>query len=133
MRPSWDEYFLGIAEAVSARADCKRASVGAVIVKNHRIVSTGYNGAESGGPSCLAGDCPRAEENTKNHNNPDYSDCIGLHAEQNAIAYADRSGTENATIYLTTNPCDMCTKLIKAAGIIRIVHANNRRSDLSQA
>lgn len=121
-RPNWDYYFLDIAKSVSARGDCKRAQHGALIVKDNRIVSTGYNGAPSGVPGCLAGNCPRAETNTKEHYDPDYSDCISLHAEQNAIAYANRSDTVGATIYITGPPCDMCSKLIKAAGIIRIVN-----------
>lgn len=122
-RPGWDEYFLSIAVAVSARGDCKRAKHGAVIVKDHRIVATGYNGGPTGSlASCLLGHCPRAESNTKPHYNPDYSDCISLHAEQNAIAYANRSDTVDATIYQTGQPCDMCSKLIKAAGIVRVVY-----------
>lgn len=125
-RPGWDEYFLNIAEVVATRGDCKRAQHGAVIVKNHRIVSTGYNGSEPGGLSCLAGDCPRAEANTKPHYQPDYSDCIALHAEQNAIAYAGYPETNGSTIYITGQPCDMCSKLIKAAGVVRVVYDDSR-------
>lgn len=124
-RMSWDEYFLVIAEAVAYRADCRRARHGAVIVKRNRIVATGYNGSPPGGPSCLAGECPRGLLNDKElrHNAPDYSDCIALHAEQNAIAYANRSDTEGATIYIAGGkaPCDGCAKLIAAAGIERVV------------
>lgn len=123
-RPSWDAYFLAIARSVAARADCRRAQHGAVIVKNHRIVATGYNGAPAGAGSCLAGDCPRgllsAEEIA--HLTPDYSNCIACHAEQNAIAYASRHDTEDATIYITGQPCDLCNKLTQAAGIERIVY-----------
>lgn len=61
VRPSWDEYFLGIAKAVAVRADCTRRQVGAVIVRDNRIVATGYNGGPSGGPSCLSGQCPRGQ------------------------------------------------------------------------
>lgn len=120
VRPGWDDYFLDIAEAVAARADCRRAQHGAVIVKDRRIVSTGYNGSPAGGASCLAGECPRGllsmAEIPANH--ADYSNCIALHAEQNAIAYARERGD---TIYITGQPCDMCWKLIAAAGIRRIV------------
>lgn len=116
LRPDWDEYFIGVARAVSKRGDCQRVQHGAVIVKDHRIVSTGYNGSEPGGPSCLAGECPRATSDTP-HNYPDYSNCIALHAEQNAIAYANRDDLQYAEIYITGPPCDMCMKLIKAAGI----------------
>lgn len=120
-RPDWDDYFLNIAKAVAERGDCTRRPTGAVIVKAHRIVSTGYNGSPAGGPSCLDGECPRAQSNVL-HGNPDYSNCIALHAEQNAIAYANWSETNGATIYLTSDPCDMCSKLIRAAGITRVVY-----------
>lgn len=122
-RPTWDDYFLEIALAVSKRADCTRAQHGAVIVKNHRIVSTGYNGSVAGGPSCRAGQCPRGRLSHEQlaHNVPDYSNCVALHAEQNAIAYASHAETEGATIYITGKPCDMCAKLIAAAGIVRTV------------
>ena len=125
-RPDWDSYFLGIAVAVSARADCRRARHGAVIVKDHRIVSTGYDGSPPGGPSCLAGECPRglltglAQHTVGSH---DDSDCVALHAEANAIAYANRSDTEGATLYVTGQPCAMCAKLVAAAGIRRVVVA----------
>lgn len=121
-RPDWDDYFLNIAKAVAERGDCSRRATGAVIVNNHRIVSTGYNGTPPGGPSCLAGDCPRAKLTSILHGDPDYSNCIALHAEQNAIAHANWSETNGATIYLTSDPCDMCSKLIKAAGIVKVVH-----------
>lgn len=119
-RPSWDGYFSMIAQAVSVRADCRRARHGAVIVKGHRIVSTGYNGSPAGGPSCLAGECPRGLLTKTSPT--DYSNCIALHAEQNAIAYANHADTEGATIYITKKPCDSCMKLIVAAGIVDVVH-----------
>lgn len=122
-RPDWDDYFLRIAGAVAARADCRRAQHAAVIVKGRRIVSTGYNGSPAGGASCLAGECPRGLLSKADlpPNSADYSNCIALHAEQNAIAYAAHAETDNATIYITGQPCDMCSKLIAAAGIRRVV------------
>lgn len=125
-RPDWHDYFLGIAAAVAKRADCRRARHGAVIVdREHRIISTGYNGSPPGGKSCLAGECPRgmlsAEEIA--HLTPDYSNCIALHAEQNAIAYANGRETRGASIYITGPPCDMCSKLIRAAGITNVFYA----------
>lgn len=120
-RPGWDDYFLLLADTVSLRADCQRARHGAVIVDHdRRVVSTGYNGSPPGGGSCLAGECPRATSDVP-RNHPDYSNCIALHAEQNAIAFADRSRTAGGTIYITGHPCDMCAKLIAAAGIERTV------------
>lgn len=120
-RPSWDEYFLALAHAVSARADCRRATHGAVIVgADHRVVSTGYNGGPSGGKSCLAGECPRAFSDVPSLT-PDYSNCVAIHAEQNAVAHADFGRSVGGTIYITGQPCDLCSKLIVAAGIVRVV------------
>lgn len=121
-RPSWDTYFLNIARTVSTRGDCSRAQHGAVIVRDNRILATGYNGTEPGGKSCLNGDCPRAQSDTPSLY-PDYSNCIASHAEHNAIAFGRYEEMRGATIYITGQPCDMCQKLIRAAGIVRIVHA----------
>jgi len=118
-RPDWDAYFMSIAFAVSARATCPRASVGAVIVRDNRIISTGYNGAPAGEPHCTevgclmeGGHCQRA-----------------VHAETNAVAEAARFGlaTEGATLYYwdsnnrPAESCVKCSQVMKAAGIIRIV------------
>ena len=118
-RPEWRDYFLGIAKAVAARADCSRAQHGAVIVKANRIVSTGYNGAPAGRSGCLSGACPRANSNSASLSG--YDNCIAVHAEANAILYASRDQTEGATIYITGEPCQWCRKLIAGAGIERIV------------
>jgi deoxycytidylate deaminase len=122
MRPSWDNYFLGIAKAVSARASCTRRQVGAVVVKDNRIVSTGYNGAPAGFPDCLEGACPRGRltyEEQPEHGS--YDNCISVHAEANALLYGDRDKTAGATIYITDEPCPSCRKLIAGAGIKRMV------------
>lgn len=133
-RPAWDAYFLDIARAVAARADCRRARFGAVIVDtHHRIVATGYNGSPPGGKSCLAGECPRGlktHEELPGHDsgNHDYSDCISLHAECNAVANSSAERCRGATIYIgrldgdPLPPCDMCSKMIQAAGIARVVY-----------
>jgi dCMP deaminase len=126
-RPDWDTYFLNIAEAVATRADCRRAQHGAVIVKNNRIISTGYNGSPPGGKSCLAGECPRGllSQEQLAHLSADYTNCIALHAETNAVAFASGADTAGATIYIAGGhaPCDMCSKLLSAAGITRVVYA----------
>lgn len=120
-RPGWDDYFIEIAQAVAQRADCQVRRHGVVIVRDRRVVSTGYNGSPPGGPSCLAGECPRALKPREERPRTDYSDCVALHAEQNAIAHAGRD-TIGATLYLNVRPpCDMCLKLIRAAGIVRVV------------
>lgn len=119
-RPSWDEYFMQIARVVATRATCPRRSVGAVIVLDRRILTTGYNGAPRGLSHCppegplhdwpkgcmLNGHCIRA-----------------VHAEQNAIVQAALNGvsTRNATLYVTCQPCNHCAKIIVNAGIIRVV------------
>lgn len=126
MRPDWDEYFLNIAEAVAARADCKRRRVGAVIVARNRIVATGYNGAPAGDRGCLAGACPRGYR-THEELPPGSSydtgpgSCIAVHAEANALLYADRDRAEGGTLYCTEDPCDGCLRLIRGAGITSVV------------
>lgn len=120
MRPDWDAYFLGIASAVAARADCSRRQVGAVIVKDRRIVATGYNGAPSGYPGCLSdGACPRAASDVPPLSSYDTGPgaCIAVHAEANALLYADRDKCEGARMYITCEPCDGCRRLIAATGI----------------
>ena len=124
MRPDWDDYFISIAMVVSTRADCTRRKVGAVIVgADHRIISTGYNGGPAKGPSCLAGGCPRASSGVEPGSSYDTGagSCIALHAEQNAIVYADYSKMPGSTIYVTDWPCDGCMRLIRGVGIERVV------------
>lgn len=126
-RPGWDEYFLGIAAAVAVRADCTRRKVGAVIVKDQRIKASGYNGAPSGGLSCLAGECPRGRmspEQVEPGSSYDTGSgaCIALHAEQNAIMYCSREDRIGATIYVTDQPCDGCMRMISGSGLVRVVY-----------
>lgn len=124
-RPSWDEYFLIVARAVASRADCTRSRHGAVIVKDKRIISTGYNGSPPGGGSCLMGECPRGLKDYEQQpsNVGMYDDCISLHCEQNAISFGDYERMRGGTLYLSGGkpPCPMCAKLITAAGIVRVV------------
>lgn len=122
-RPSWDDYYLEIAKAVSLRGDCVRAQHGAVVVKKHKIVSTGYNGTPSGSTnSCGAtGQCPRALDKDAQHSKGDYDLCWATHAEANALLRADWNDLQEATIYITGQPCPGCLKLIASAGIKKIV------------
>lgn len=123
-RPDWDTYFTDIAVAVSARAECSRSKVGAVLVKDNRIRATGYNGAPQGRPSCLQGACPRASSQAA-PGVSSYDDgptsCIALHAEQNALLYASRDDAEGATLYVTREPCAGCQRMIDGSGIVRVV------------
>lgn len=164
-RPDWDMYFLGIAEAVAARGDCTRRQVGAVIAdQNHRVISTGYNGSYPGGPSCLAGQCPRGRHYKTRvlvypsdggqripgaHPSPadmcacglawpcpdavpsgsSYDTgpgaCIAQHAELNAVLYAFRS-IEGMTMYITTEPCDGCLKILRGSRLAGVVTPSGR-------
>lgn len=114
-RPSWDQYFMDITLAVSRRATCARAQVGAVIVRDKRILTTGYNGAPKGLPHCLDVGC----EMVGGH-------CVrALHAEQNAILQGALYGVSlsGGTVYITHQPCHICAKMIINAGLVRVVYA----------
>lgn len=122
-RPSWNEYFMNIAHEVAKRSTCERAQVGAVIVRNKRILTTGYNGSPRGLPHCNEAGCLM-----------DNGHCVRtLHAEQNAIIQAALHGviTEAATIYVTHQPCFICAKTIINAGIAEIVYDKEYRDDRS--
>ncbi|MCG8485096.1 MAG: dCMP deaminase family protein [Clostridia bacterium] len=120
MRPEWDEYFMQIAEVVKTRSTCLRRQVGAVIVKDHRILATGYNGAPSNMAHCST--CVREEMNVPSGERHEL--CRGMHAEQNAIVQAAKYGINisNATLYCTTQPCVICTKMIVNAGINKVIY-----------
>lgn len=121
-RPSWDEYFMGMAKLTSQRSTCLRRKVGAVIVKDKHIVATGYNGAPRGLSHCAElGGCLR--EKLKVPSGQRHELCRALHAEQNAIIQAATLGQsiEGASIYITHQPCSICSKMIINAGIERIV------------
>ncbi|MDR0876265.1 MAG: cytidine/deoxycytidylate deaminase family protein [Clostridiales Family XIII bacterium] len=121
-RPSWDEYFMGIARLTSERSTCLRRKVGAVIVQDKRIVATGYNGAPRGIPHCAErGGCLREELGVPSGERHEL--CRALHAEQNAIIQAATSGNsiEGGTIYITHQPCIICSKMIINAGIQKII------------
>jgi dCMP deaminase len=120
-RISWDEYFMQIAHLVSQRATCLRRSVGAVIVKDKRMLATGYNGAPSGLSHCLETGCLR--EKLKIPSGQRHELCRGLHGEQNAIIQASLYGisVKGSTIYITNQPCVICAKMLINAGIAEIV------------
>lgn len=114
-RKSWDEYFLDIAEMVGTRSTCERLHVGCVLVKDKQIISTGYNGSISGHEHCTGGNCLKNEQGR----------CIKtIHAEQNALLFADRHKLEGSTAYVTHEPCETCTKLLAQAGIKKVVFRN---------
>ncbi len=121
-RKSKDVYFSEIADLVSSRSTCLRNQVGAVIVKDSQILSTGYNGAPKGLPHCDEVGCIREELGVKPGERHEL--CRGLHAEQNAIIQAAFHGVSvrGAKIYGTTRPCSICTKMIINAGIVEIIY-----------
>ena len=122
MRPSWDIYFMSIAQAVAVRSTCLRRKVGAVIVRDKHIVSTGYNGAPRGVPHCSELGCLRQQYNIPSGERHEM--CRGSHAEINAIVQAAAVGasTKGGELYCTTEPCSFCTKAIINAGILRIAY-----------
>jgi dCMP deaminase len=121
-RPSWDRYFLLLADAAATRATCPRLSVGCVLVRDRDVIATGYNGALPGQPHCVDVGC-----------DPDVDGrCTrACHAEVNAVARAARRGvsTAGATAYLTHRPCFACTKVLIVAGVTRIVYQSLYRPD----
>ena len=121
-RPSWDQYFMDITRVVATRSTCLRRQVGAVIVKDKRLLTSGYNGAPRGLAHCLDIGCLREQHNIPSGQRHEL--CRGLHAEQNAIIQAALHGVaiEGATVYCTHQPCVACTKMILNAGISRIVY-----------
>jgi len=122
-RPTWDEYFLEVANLVAKRATCLRRRVGAVIVKDKRILATGYNGAPSGLKHCVDIGCLRQKLNIPSGERHEL--CRALHAEQNALIQASLYGvsTQGSTLYATNQPCVICAKMLINAGIKDIVIA----------
>lgn len=131
VRPSWDEYFMEIAEIVKQRSTCLRRKVGAVIVKNNRILTTGYNGAPPGAKHCDEIGCLR--ESMSIPSGERHELCRALHAEQNAVIQAAKYGIpiEEASIYTTTYPCVICAKILIASGIKRIIYRGGYPDELS--
>ena len=124
-RPGWDEYFMDVARTVATRATCPRASVGAVLVREHRILTTGYNGAPRHVAHCTEVGC----EMIGGH-------CVrSTHAEANAVVQAALHGVgvEGATAYCTHQPCVHCAKLLISAGIVRIVYGEPYIDPFAQA
>jgi len=131
-RPSWDQYFIDITLLVATRATCLRRQVGALLVKDRNILATGYNGTPSGIRHCEETGCLR--ERLKVPSGERHELCRGLHAEQNAIIQAARHGVniDGSTLYCTTMPCIICTKMLINAGIKRIVYAEGYADELAR-
>ena len=132
-RPSWNQYFASITRMVATRSTCLRRHVGAVLVKEKRILSTGYNGAPAGLKHCIEVGCLREEASIPSGTRHEL--CRALHAEQNAIVQAAYHGISIAgsTLYCTNKPCVICSKMLINAGIKRIFFDDGYDDDLSDA
>jgi dCMP deaminase len=132
-RPSWDDYFLSLASLVATRSTCMRRQVGAVLVKDKRILCTGYNGAPSGLQHCSQiGVCLR--EQLKIPSGERHELCRGLHAEQNALIQAAKLGiaVDGATLYCTALSCAICAKMLINAGVVKIVYVEDYPDKLTE-
>ena len=132
---SWDGYFMGIADAVALRSSCCRRQVAAIIVKDNRIISTGYNGTPRGAKNCDEGGCPRCNApKSVIASGAALEDCLCSHGEENAIVQAAYHGVaiEGSTLYTTMSPCLMCAKMIVNSGIVEIVFSQTyNRNDVA--
>ena len=121
-RPDWDQYFMDIARVVASRSNCMKRKVAAIIVRDKRVISTGYNGTPRGTRNCNEGGCPRC--NGMAASGTGLEECLCSHGEENAIVQASYHGVslKDATIYTTFAPCLMCAKMIINSGIREVVY-----------
>lgn len=128
-RPDWDTYFMDIAEMASRRSNCTRRHVAAVIVRDRRIISTGYNGTPRGVKNCNEGGCPRCNSNVPSGSG--LTECLCSHAEENAIVQAAYHGiaVKDSTLYTTYSPCLLCAKMIINSGIREVVYRRHYSID----
>ncbi len=131
-RPSWTEYFMSITELVAQRSTCIRRKVGAILVRDKRIICTGYNGVPKGIQHCLDVGCMRQQLGVPSGERHEL--CRGLHAEQNAIIQAALHGVsiEGTTLYCTNMPCSICSKMLINAGIVKIYFKEGYADSLSK-
>ena len=130
-RPDWQEYFLKITKLVATRSTCRRRQVGAILVLDKHILATGYNGAPQGLPHCLEVGCLREAQDVPSGERHEL--CRGIHAEQNVIIQAARHGISimGSTLYSTTLPCIICTKMLINAGVKEIYYLDGYPDSLS--
>ncbi|MCB5270872.1 MAG: cytidine/deoxycytidylate deaminase family protein [Candidatus Cloacimonetes bacterium] len=130
-RPSWQQYFMRMALLAATRSTCLRRAVGAALVRDNQIISTGYNGSPKNSPHCADVGCIR--EQLKVPSGEKHELCRGVHAEQNAIIQAaiNGSSTRNAVLYCTHQPCSICAKMIINAEIRQIYVANAYQDELA--
>ena len=130
-RPSWNDYFLEVADLVATRSTCLRRQVGAVLVRDKRIISTGYNGAPRKLKHCSEVGCIRSENDIPSGQR--YELCRGVHAEQNAIINAAYYGisTQDTVMYCTHQPCIICARIMINAGVVKVVHRGDFQDDVA--
>jgi dCMP deaminase len=131
-RPSYDEYFMEMAHVVAKRSTCLRRRVGAILVKEKHILSTGYNGAPKGLRHCSETGCLREDQNIPSGERHEL--CRGLHAEQNAIIQAAVFGVsiKGSVLYCTNTPCVVCVKMLINAGVTEIIYAGEYPDELAK-
>ena len=131
VRPGWDDYFMEMAKLASSRSSCLRRAVGAVLVKDRRMLATGYNGVPSGMAHCSVGGCLRDRMSIPSGERHEL--CRGLHAEQNAIIQAAFHGVSirGADLYCTNLPCVICAKMLINAGVKRIIYLDGYHDPLA--
>jgi dCMP deaminase len=131
-RPDNDTYFMEMAQLISSRSTCVRRQVGAVIVKDKRVLTTGYNGSPKGTKHCEDLGCIRDQQNIPSGTRHEL--CRGVHAEQNAVIQAAYFGIsiDGGTIYTTTFPCSMCAKILINAGIREVIYSDGYTDELSK-
>ena len=131
-RPDNDTYFMRMADLVATRSTCLRRQVGAVIMKEKRVLTTGYNGAPKGLKHCAEVGCIRTQNNIESGTRHEL--CRGVHAEQNAVIQAAYFGAsiKDASIYTTNFPCVMCAKILVNAGIIEVIYKDDYEDPLSK-
>ena len=122
-RPGWDIYFMDIARVVARRGNCRRRQVAALLVRDRRIISTGYNGTPRGVRNCCEGGCARCASDAPSGSG--LGECVCCHAEENAITQAACHGiaVQGAVLYSTLSPCLICAKMIINAGITEVIYA----------
>lgn len=132
MRPDWDHYFMEMAEVVAKRSTCLRRQVGAVLIKDRRILTSGYNGAPSGMAHCAETGCLRQQLNVPS--GQQHEMCRGLHAEQNAVIQAALHGIsiKDSMLYVTHQPCVICAKMMINAGVKTVVMKDAYPDELSE-
>ncbi len=131
-RPTWDEYFMKITRTVAERSTCLRRHVGGILVRDKRILATGYNGTPRGLKHCEEVGCLREKNGVPSGERHEL--CRGLHGEQNALLQAASHGTsiEGSTLYSTTYPCSLCAKMLINGGIVRVVAGEDYPDEMAK-